>query len=70
MKIEKVTQKYVQEYKRIAKNTWHDQAWWDFMNTLKAGAVDYAVANLPKCEQSYREIAEEANNFLLATKVN
>lgn len=45
LNVVKITQKEIQEYKKMRKRQWRDQVWWDFIRSAKSEAIGYALDN-------------------------
>ena len=63
----KITRKDIIDYRRIAKQEWHDQKWHDTMNSPKFLAINYAIGYMAcdkNRDRSYSAISEIAEKFM------
>jgi len=58
----KITQKEIREYKKMAKKSYHNKEWHDFMNTEKSKAIGWAI-NSKNSGDSISDIQSLAINY-------
>ena len=59
----KITHKDVSEFKKLAKQTWHDQNWHDAMGEKKNEAIEYALSE-KEAGAKVKDVIIEAKKYL------
>ena len=59
----KITKADIIKYREMVSKNWHDQEWWDYMDTTKAESIGYAEG-IKEFGDTYADIAQKAKEYL------